>query len=205
MGLLDDLGELVQNVNDVASDISKSTIDDYGEPEYTLYTARKLEDIHREIDIFDEDGNLRYYTKSAIIAITGKTDIMDEEGKVIAHLEKKPISLHQKHFIDMKDGRHITLSTELFHIIEDITNIEELGWQIKGNIIAHHFNILDENGEPVATVGRQAISIHDKYSIGIYQPVHEEVVVAIVIQLEKMLADRDLNSSSSSFSTESND
>ena len=43
MGFLDELGELVQNVNDVASDISKSTIDDYGEPEYTLYTARKLE------------------------------------------------------------------------------------------------------------------------------------------------------------------
>lgn len=205
MGLLDELGELVQNVNDVASDISKSTIDDYGEPEYTLYTARKLEDIHREIDIFDEDGNLKYYTKSAIIAITGKTDIMDADGKVIAHLEKKPISLHQKHFIDMKDGRHITLSTELFHIVEDITNIEELGWQIQGNIIAHHFNIIDENGDAVATVGRQAISIHEKYSIGIYQPVHEEVVVAIVIQLEKMLADRDLNSSSSSFSIESND
>ena len=51
MGLLDDLGELVQNVNEVASDISKSTIDDYGEPEYTLYTARKLGDLHGEISL----------------------------------------------------------------------------------------------------------------------------------------------------------
>ena len=55
-------------------------------------------------------------------------------------------------------------------------------------------------GEPVATVGKKMISIHDKYCIDLYQPEFEQIVVAIVIQLEKMIEDRSENESSSSFS-----
>ena len=85
------------------------------------------------------------------------------------------------------------MSNEIFHIIKDITNIEGLGWQLQGNIIGLTFNLLDEHGRPVARVEKQAISVHDKYSIGIYQPDQEETAVAIVIQLEKMIEARSEN------------
>lgn len=204
MGILSSLkskiGEAVDSVNDAAESIGKNTVTDYGEPEYTLYTALKLGDLHRRIDVTDEDGNLKYYTKSNIIAIKGKTDIMDAQGNLIAHLEKKPISLHEKHFITMADGRNFTLSNELLHVIKDVTNIEGLGWQLKGNILGLSFNLLDEHGLPVATVGQKMLSIHDKYSIEIYKPDYEQIVVAIVIQLEKMIeARRDNEAAAMSF------
>ena len=100
----------------------------------------------------------------------------------------------------MSDGTSFTLSNELLHIVNDITNIEGLGWQIRGNIIGLSFNLVDENEQPVATVGKKMISIHDKYCIDLYQPEFEQIVVAIVIQLEKMIEDRSENESSSSFS-----
>ena len=118
---------------------------------------------------------------------------MDADGNVIAHLEKKPISLHEKHFVTMADGTSFTLSNELVHIIKDVTNIEGLGWQLQGNIIGLTFNLLDEKGQPVARVEKSAISVHDKYSMGIYQPDKEQIVVAIVIQLEKMIEARKEN------------
>ena len=125
---------------------------------------------------------------------------MDASGKVIAHLEKKPISLHEIHYVTMADGLSFTMSNELFHIVDDITNIEELGWQIRGNTLGLSFNLLDESGEPIATIGKRMISLHSKYSIDIYQPEHEAVVVAIVIQLEKMIEARSENDSSSTVS-----
>ncbi|MCR5450197.1 MAG: LURP-one-related family protein [Solobacterium sp.] len=202
MGFLSDLiklGEAVSGgINKTADDLSKTTIDDYGTPEYTLYTALKLADLHSRINITNEEDNLRYYTKSSIITITGKTDIMDAEGNVVAHLEKKPISLHETHYVTMADGTHFTLSNELFHIVDDITRIDELGWQLRGNFIGLTFNLLDENSEPIATVRKQMVSIHDKYCIDIYQPELEPEVVAIVIQLEKMLEDRRQNQSHNS-------
>ena len=200
MGLFSKLQELGESINDAAEDISKASIEDYGDPEYSLYTALKFGDLHQRIDITDEEENVKYYTKSSVFTLTGKTDIFDASDELVAHLEKKPISLHEKHYVTMADGTSFTLSNELFHIVEDINNIEGLGWQMQGNIIGLHFNLLDENGEPIARVVKKAISIHDKYSIDIYKPEFEKEVVAIVIQLEKMLQARRENESSSSFS-----
>ena len=190
MGLFGTLKKLSDSVNKVADDFGKSTVEDYGPPVYTLYTALQLGNLNRRIDVTDEQDNVKYYTKSSVVAIKGKTDIMDADGNVIAHLEKRPVSLHEKHFITMADGRNFTLSNEIFHIIKDITNIEGLGWQLKGNIVGLNFNLLDEEGAPVATVGKKAVSIHDTYYIDMYQPKQEQIVVAIVIQLEKMLEAR---------------
>jgi uncharacterized protein YxjI len=190
MGIFSKLKEAVDSVNDVAGSVGKSTVTDYGEPEYTLYTALNLGDLHRKIEVTDEEGNVKYYTKSSIIAIKGKTDIMDAAGNVIAHLEKKPVSLHEKHFVSMADGSNFTLSNELFHVIKDITNIEGLGWKLKGNVVGLSFNLLDEIDNPIATVDKKMVSIHDKYSIDIYRPEYEQKVVAIVVQLEKMIEDR---------------
>lgn len=200
MGFFSDLkkaAEVIGDLNQAAGEVSRTTLEDYGEPQYSLFTALQLGELHRRIDITDEEGNLKYYTQSSIVAIKGKTDIMDAAGNVIAHLEKKPVSLHEKHFVTMADGTSFTLSNELLHIVKDITNIEGLGWQLQGNIIGLTFNLLDENGQPVARVEKSAISIHDKYSVGIYQPDKEQLVVAIVIQLEKMIEQRNENSDAS--------
>ena len=196
MGIFDDLkkiGETVGSLNQMAAEVSKTTLEDYGEPEYSLYTALQLGEMHRRIDVTDEKDSLKYYTQSSIFALKGKTEIMDADGNVIAHLEKKPISLHEKHFVTMADGTSFTLSNELVHIIKDVTNIEGLGWQLQGNIIGLTFNLLDEKGQPVARVEKSAISVHDKYFMGIYQPDKEQIVVAIVIQLEKMIEARNEN------------
>lgn len=193
MGIFSDIKKISEGISQVAGEISKTSVEDFGEPAYSLYTALQLGEMHRRIDVTDEEGNLKYYTQSSVFALKGKTDIMDASGNLVAHLEKKPVSLHEKHFISMTDGRNITLSNELLHIVNDITNIEGLGWQLRGNIIGLTFNLIDQNGQPVATVGKKMISIHDKYCIDIYQPEQEQVVVAIVIQLEKMLEARSEN------------
>ena len=210
MGFFDKLqkiGQMVEGVNDVADAVGRSSVVDYGEPAYSLYTALQLGNNRRRIDITDEADNVKYYTESSFIAIKGKTEIYDADGNAVAHLEKKPVSIHEKHYVTMADGTVFTLSNEIFHVIKDVTNIEGLGWQIRGNIIGLSFNLVDENEQPVATIGKKMISIHDKYCIDIYQPDKEAVVVAIVVQLEKMLEarrDNDSTSSSSSFGFDGN-
>ncbi len=121
-------------------------------------------------------------------------------GALVAHLEKKPISLHEKHYITMADGQKFTLSNELFHVFKDITNIEGLDWKLTGNVIGLNFMLFDQSGAPIAAIGQKMLSIHNRYSIDLYQPEYEQIVVAIVIQLQKMLIARQENSSSASFS-----
>lgn len=137
-----------------------------------------------------------YYTKSAIISLTSATDIMDAGDNVIAHLERELFSFTEKYYITMADGRKFTMTNELFHIVDDITNIEELGWQLQGNFVGLNFNLRDEFGEPIATIGKKMISLHDKYCIDLYKTEQEPVVVAILIVLEKMMQARSESSGS---------
>ena len=171
----------------------------YGEPAYSLYTAAKLASLHQQIDVMDDRDNTVYLTKSKVVSIRGKTDILDAKGKLVAHIEKRPISLHEKHFVTMADGTAFTLSNELFHVVRDITNIEGLGWQLQGNVLGLRFLLLDAKGAPVAAIGQKMISLHNRFSMDIYQPEFEQIVVAIVIALGKMLAARRETESGVSF------
>ena len=74
--------------------------------------------------------------------------------------------------------------------VKDITNIQGLNWKIKGNIIGLNFTLFDEHDEVIAAIGQKIVSVHDRYSIDLYQTQHEQVVAAILISLQKMLTSR---------------
>jgi hypothetical protein len=98
MGLFDSLkklGEAVEVLNEAANTASKTTIEDFGEPVYSLYTALELGDLHRRIDITDEEGNVKYYTKSSVIALTGKPRFWMRQV-IILHILKKGLSASTK-------------------------------------------------------------------------------------------------------------
>lgn len=179
---------------------NENSTEHFGEPAFSLYTELDPGDLHQKISVKDELGQTRYWTKSSVVAIRGKTDLFDAGGAQVAHLEKKPISFHEEHYITMADGKQITLSNELFHVFRDITNVKGLGWQLQGNVVGLNFTLFDQNSEPIASIGQKAISLHNRYSIDLYQAQHEKEVVAIVIALQKMLTARRENESSSSFS-----
>lgn len=183
------------NVNNVA---------EYGKPVHSLYTTSKVFSLHSKIDVTDDQERPVYHVSSKPISLHDKTDITDDQGNFVAHIERKLFSLHQRHYVSMHDGLQFELSTELFHLIKDITNIEGLGWQLQGNILGLNFTLLDEQGQPIAVIGQKLISLHDKYCIDIYQPQYEQIAVAILITLQHMMRDRRAASSSSYSSSSSN-
>lgn len=185
----------IQRFHSAGQGPSETDVEKYGRPACTLYTELNPGDLHQKIEIKDEQGQTLYYTKSSVFALKGKTDIFDASGAPVAHLEKKPVSLHEKHYITMADGQKFTMSNELFHVVRDITNIEGLGWKLQGNVIGLNFMLFDQDGEAIAAIGQKMISIHNRCSIDLYQPKHEKIVVAIVIQLQKMLTARRENNS----------
>lgn len=167
-----------------------NNIEEYGVPARSLFTTTKVFTLHHHIDITDDNGNIVYQSESVFPSIHDKTDITDADGNHIAHMERKLLTLHERHTVTMADGTCFELSNELLHLIKDITNIEGLGWQLRGNILGLNFTLLDENGETVAVIGQKMLSIHDKYCIDIYQPEHEHTVVAILVTLQHMMQDR---------------
>lgn len=173
-------------------------VQEYGEPVKSLYTSSKVFTLHHRIEITDNDENVVYRAETKFPSIHDKTDIYTADERHVAHIERKLITLHEIHYVDMENGKSFMLSNELLHIIKDVTNIEGLGWRMEGNILQLNFTLRDENGELVAIVSQKAISLHDKYSVDIYKPEYEEEVVAILITLQHMVNDRETSASAGS-------
>ncbi|WP_026670377.1 LURP-one-related/scramblase family protein [Butyrivibrio sp. AE3006] len=182
-----------------------NNVDRFGEPAKSLFTTSKVFTLHHKIDITDAGENVVYHAETKFPSLHDKTDITDALGNQVAHIERKFFTLHERHFVTMADGTSFEVSNELFHLIKDITNIEGLGWQLRGNILGLNFELYDQYGDIIAVIAQKMLSIHDKYCIDIYKPEYEKNVVAILITLQHMIKDRESAADSSSSSSSSSD
>ncbi len=181
--------------------VNVNNLERFGEPARSLFTTTKVFTLHHHIDITDDRENVVYQANTKFPSIHDKTDVTDAAGKQVAHIERKILTLHQRHFVTMADGTRFELSSELFHIVKDVINIEGLGWQLRGNVFGWNFQLFDAEGGIIALISQKAISLHDKYCIDIFRPEYEGIVVAILVTLQHMIRDRERSSSSSSFSS----
>ena len=178
-----------------------NNVERFGEPVRSLFTTSKVISLHRHTDITDEHEQVVYHAQTKFPSLHDKTDVLDASGNRVAHIERKLLTLHERHFVTMENGTSFQISNELFHIVRDITNIEGLGWQLRGNIAALNFELYDERDQVIAVISQKFLSLHDKYCVDIYRPEQEAVVVAILITLQHMIRDREAASSSSSSSS----
>jgi uncharacterized protein YxjI len=191
----------IQRFREAGEQANVNNVERFGEPVRSLFTSTKVFTLHHRIDIIDENEQVVYQAQTKFPSLHDKTDITDASGNPVAHIEKKILTLHQRHFITMADGQDFELSNELFHLIKDISNIEGLGWQLRGNILGLNFELYDEAGSVIAVIGQKLISLHDKYCVDVYRPDLEKQVIAILITLQHMIRDRENRSAASSSSS----
>jgi len=175
-----------------------NNVERFGPPARSLFTSTKVMTLHHRIEITDAGEQVVYRSTTRFPSLHDKTDVTDAWDRPVAHIERKFFTLHQRHFVTMADGRSFELSNELFHLIRDVTNVEGLGWQLRGNILGLNFELYGPNGEIIAVIAQKMLSLHDKYCIDIYRPEYEKEVVAILVTLQHMIRDREAASSSGS-------
>ena len=168
-----------------------NTVERFGTPLRSLFSNSKVLSLHQKMEITDGYDNLVYRVETAFPSIHDKTDIFDDEGNKVAHIEKKLLTLHERHTIEMADGKTFELSNEILHIVRDITNIEGLGWQLRGNFVGLNFELYDSQDNIIAVIAQKVISLHDKWCVDIYNLDVEKEVVAILIALQHMVRDRE--------------
>jgi uncharacterized protein YxjI len=187
----------IHRFREAGQDANVNNVEKFGVPSLSLFTTTKVFTLHHHIDVVDNEENVVYESNSKFISLHDKTDIT-KAGVHVAHIERKLLTLHERHYITMNDGTKFELSNEIFHIIKDITNIVGLDWQLRGNVLGLNFELYDPNGEIIAVISQKMLSIHDKWCVDIYKKQHTDIIVAILISLQHMVKDREAASSGSS-------
>ena len=189
----------IHRFREAGQDANVNNVEKFGVPALSLFSTTKVFTLHHHIDVVDNEENVVYESNSKFISLHDKTDIT-KAGVHVAHIERKLLTLHERHYITMNDGTKFELSNEIFHIIKDITNIEGLGWQLRGNCLGLNFELYDSNSEIIAIISQKMLSIHDKWCVDIYKKEHTDIIVAILISLQHMVKDREARSSGASSS-----
>ena len=189
--------------HEAGEEANVNNVERFGQPVKSLFTSSKVFSLHHRIEVVNDREEVVYRAESMAISLHDRTEIFDAEDNLVAKMWKKVLTLHERHFIEMADGTNFQLSNELWHLIKDVTNVEELGWQLRGNIMALNFELYDADESIIAVIGQKMFSLHDKYCIDIYKPEHEQKVVAILITLQHMIRDRQNAAAASSSSSSS--
>ena len=187
--------------HEAGEEANVNNVERFGQPVKSLFTSSKVFSLHHRIEVVNDREEVVYRAESKAISLHDRTEIFDAAGNPVAKMWKKVFTLHERHFIEMADGTNFQLSNELWHLIKDITNVEGLGWQLRGNIMALNFELYDADGSIIAVIGQKMFSLHDKYCIDIYKPEHEQKVIAILITLQHMIRDRENAAAASSSSS----
>ena len=160
-----------------------------------LQMKAKIASIHDKIDITDENGNKLYHIQSKVLSIHNVTYLTRASGEEIAKISRKVVSLHDTHFIEMAGGPTIELQSELFHITKDVMNIDALGWQLLGDVVQHNYRLMDQQGHLLAETHKKWITLHNTYEIEIVDEAQMDLIVAVLVTMDKIITDRQMTMS----------
>lgn len=155
-----------------------------------LTMKAKIASVHNKIDITDEDGNAVYRVHSKVLSLHNVTYLTDGEGGEIAVITRKPVSFHDTHTIELMDGTEIELRAELLHLTRDVLDIEALGWQLTGDLVQHNYQLTDDQGQLLAQTHKKWISLHNTYQVDIVDEERMDLIVAVLVALDKIVGDR---------------
>ena len=124
---------------------------------------------------------------------TEATYLKRAHGEEVATITCKVVSLHDTHLIEMKNGQTVELRSELLHATKDVLDIEALGWQLVGDLVQHNYRLADVNdeGRLLAQTHRRWLSLHNTYEIEILDEARADLIVAVLVALDKIVEDRE--------------
>lgn len=156
-----------------------------------LYMKAKIASIHNKIEITNEAKEPVYHIQSKVLSLHNVTYLRDAEGGDVATITGKVVSLHDIHRIEMHDGRTVELRSELLHLTRDVLDIEALGWRLEGDIVQHNYQLADSQGQVLARTHRKWLTLHNTYELEIVDETDMDLIVAVLVALDKIVADRE--------------
>lgn len=162
-----------------------------------LYMKQKVFSLRGKFNVYDAAETPLYTVEGKIVSAHSKHYVYNASGEQVAYIYKKILSLMPKFFIET-NGKTYEMKGKLA-LAHEVSVIEELGWEIKGNFLEHDYTIT-QNGEQIATVHQKWLSWGDTYELDVADGVDEVLVLSVVLCFDIMHAEQAAvdNASSSS-------
>jgi len=151
-----------------------------------LYLKEKMFTVLDSFYVKDDKGKNRYEIKRKFEPAIGlKLHIYDDNGKELAYIKEKKITIRPK-FRIFVDGEHSATITKKIIALRPKYEVEELGWTIKGNLIEHDYKIKGKDGD-VMSIHKGILTLRDTFVMEFEDDKHIPEALAVVLAIDYMM------------------
>lgn len=154
-----------------------------------LYMKEKKISLVGKYKVFDEQDRVKFTVEGSFIKIPKRFKVENSQGKEVAEVAKKLISLRPKYTIYINGKEVVTLKKRLAAIGSKYKiNSEDI--EVKGDWWNYNFKVL-RKGKQIAKVSKKLLSWGDSFVMEVNDDRDETLIVALVVAIDRMMDDED--------------
>lgn len=163
-----------------------------------LYMKQKVFSIGEKFTVTDDQESPIYYVEGSFMQIPKTFEIYDQNGDNVCTITKKVFSLLPKFFVDIEGQPTITIIKE-FTLFKPRYTIDSGDISVTGDWWDMDFEV-SEAGSSIAQINKKWFSWGDTYEITVFDDDKRDLIVSLVVAIDRVKADQAASSSSSSSS-----
>lgn len=133
-------------------------------------------------DIYDEQGNAKYFVKGELFSFGHKLHVYDMRGNEIGAVHEKVFSF-PKQFEIIMDGCVQGHITKQFTFFSQKYDIDFNGWHVEGNFFEWNYDVYS-GGRKIIQINKEWLAWGDTYTIDIENPADEWMGLMLVVAID---------------------
>lgn len=133
-------------------------------------------------DIYDENGNQKYFVKSELIALGHQLHVYDANHNEIGMIKQKLFSFLPAFYIEI-GGREIGSIQKKFTFLKPKYEIDYNGWRCEGDFLGWDYDVYS-GCSSIIHISKQLLSWGDTYVIDFANPEDELLGMMLVIAID---------------------
>ena len=150
-----------------------------------LYIKQKVFSWGDKFRIYDEYENDKYYVQGEVFSLGKKLHLYNQSGNELAYIHQKLLSFLPKYFIS-RNGTDVAQVIKEFTFFRQEYTVDGLGWNVKGDFLAHEYTINAPN-RPIASISKRWFSWGDTYEIDIFDNADEIMALCVVLIIDAVI------------------
>lgn len=133
-------------------------------------------------DIYDENGNQKYFVKAELIALGHQLHVYDANHNEIGMIKQKLLSFLPAFYIEI-GGREIGSIQKKFTFLKPKYEIDYNGWRCEGDFLGWDYDVYS-GCSSIIHISKQLLSWGDTYVIDFANPEDELLGMMLVIAID---------------------
>ena len=137
-------------------------------------------------DITDEHGRPVLHVDGKVLSLRNRLVLRDPKGREVAQVQRKLVALRPTYQISMAGREVAEVRKHLFTPFGDRFTIDVPGpddLEVEGDLFDHEFSIR-RGGQPVATVSKRWIAMRDTYAVDVASGQDDLLILSSVLALD---------------------